>query len=292
MFLSDFNYNYYTIMKRLLLSIAAILLSAGLISAQEASLQQATELFNNGATAFGSNDKAAALDFFQKAYDMATALGDEGAEIVKNCTENIPKLFNSMATDLIKESKYDEALEKLEQTVEAAKKFGADDVLASAQKLIPQIQLQRGNALLTAKDYEGAAEIYKSIFDADPANGMAALRLGMALNQLGKSEDAIAALKAAAENGQAENANKQLATVLLKDASNFLREKDYQKAFDAAVESAGYSESANAFKIAGTAANSLSKKAEAIEYLGKYLELSPNASDAAQIKAVIDALKK
>ena len=44
--------------------------------------------------------------------------------------------------------------------------------------------------------------------------------------------------------------------------------------------------------IAGTAANSLSKKAEAIEYLGKYLEASPNASDAAQIKAVIDALKK
>jgi tetratricopeptide (TPR) repeat protein len=121
---------------------------------------------------------------------------------------------------------------------------------------------------------------------------MAALRLGMALSQLGNSEAAITALKAAAANGQEANANKQLGSVLLKEASNFLRDKDYQKAFDAAVESAGYAESANAFKIAGTAANSLSKKAEAIEYLGKYLELSPDASDAAQIKAVIDALKK
>ncbi len=279
-------------MKRFLLSIAAILLSAGLISAQEASLQQATELFNNGATAFSSNDKAAALDYFQKAYDMAKAIGDEGAEIVKNCSENIPKLYNSLATDLIKDTKYDEAIAQLEKAVAAAKEFGADDALANAQKLIPQAQLLKGNALLTAKDYEGAAEVYKAITDADPANGMAALRLGMALNQLGKADEAIAALKAAAENGQADNANKQLGSVLLKEASNFLRDKDYQKAFDAAVESAGYAESANAFKIAGTAANSLSKKAEAIEYLGKYLELSPNAADAAQIKAVIDALKK
>lgn len=279
-------------MKRFLLSIAAILLSAGLISAQEASLQQATELFNNGATAFSSNDKAAALDYFQKAYDMAKAIGDEGAEIVKNCSENIPKLYNSLATDLIKDTKYDEAIAQLEKAVAAAKEFGADDALANAQKLIPQAQLLKGNALLTAKDYEGAAEVYKAITDADPANGMAALRLGMALNQLGKADEAIAALKAAAENGQADNAKKQLGSVLLKEASNFLRDKDYQKAFDAAVESAGYAESANAFKIAGTAANSLSKKAEAIEYLGKYLELSPNAADAAQIKAVIDALKK
>ncbi|MBR5431060.1 MAG: tetratricopeptide repeat protein [Bacteroidales bacterium] len=279
-------------MKRFLLSIAAILLSAGLISAQEASLQQATELFNNGATAFSSNDKAAALDYFQKAYDMAKAIGDEGAEIVKNCSENIPKLYNSLATDLIKDTKYDEAIAQLEKAVAAAKEFGADDALANAQKLLPQAQLLKGNALLTAKDYEGAAEVYKAITDADPANGMAALRLGMALNQLGKADEAIAALKAAAENGQADNANKQLGSVLLKEASNFLRDKDYQKAFDAAVESAGYAESANAFKIAGTAANSLSKKAEAIEYLGKYLELSPNAADAAQIKAVIDALKK
>ena len=279
-------------MKRFLLSIAAILLSAGLISAQEASLQQATELFNNGATAFSSNDKAAALDYFQKAYDMAKAIGDEGAEIVKNCSENIPKLYNSLATDLIKDTKYDEAIAQLEKAVAAAKEFGADDALANAQKLLPQAQLLKGNALLTAKDYEGAAEVYKAITDADPANGMAALRLGMVLNQLGKADEAIAALKAAAENGQADNANKQLGSVLLKEASNFLRDKDYQKAFDAAVESAGYAESANAFKIAGTAANSLSKKAEAIEYLGKYLELSPNAADAAQIKAVIDALKK
>ena len=245
-------------MKRILLSIAAILLSAGLISAQEASLQAATELFNNGATA-SSTDKAAAIDFFQKAFDMAGALGDEGAEIVENCKEVIPKLHYSMVNDFIKATKYDDALAKLEETIAAATKFGADEVLANAQKLIPQVQLQKGNALLTDKNYQGAADIYKAIFDADPANGVAALRLGMALSQLGNSEEAIAALKAAAANGQEANANKQLGTVLLKEASNFLREKDYQKAFDAAVESAGYAESANAFKIAGTAATSLSK---------------------------------
>ena len=147
-----------------------------------------------------SRDKGQANSYFQKAYDMAKAIGDEGAEIVKNCSENIPKLYNSLATDLIKDTKYDEAIAQLEKAVAAAKEFGADDALANAQKLLPQAQLLKGNALLTAKDYEGAAEVYKAITDADPANGMAALRLGMALNQLGKADDAIAALKAAAEN--------------------------------------------------------------------------------------------
>lgn len=283
--------NIYYIMKKLLLSIAAVLFSAGLIFAQEASLQQATELYNKGAAA-SSTDKAAAVDFFQKAYAMAQLLGDEGAEIIENCKGVIPKLHYSMVNDLIKENKYDEAVKKLEETVEASMTFGAEDVLANAKKLIPQVQLQKGNALLTAKDYEGAAAVYKAITDADPTNGMAALRLGMALNQTGDLDGALEALNAAAANGQEENANKQKATVLLKQASNLLRDKDYQGAFDKAEESAKLAESANAFKIAGTAANNLSKKAEAIEYLGKYLELTPNASDAAQIKAVIDALKK
>lgn len=278
-------------MKKLLLSLATVILSASMLSAQEASLAQATEIFNNGAAAV-ETDKAAALDYFQKAYAMAQALGDEGAEIIAQCKSLIPNLNYSMVNDLIKAADYDGAIAKLNETIESAKGFEAADVVAKAEKLIPQVMLQKGNALLTAKDYEGAAAAYKSITDADPANGMAALRLGMALSQLGKSEEAIAALKAAAENGQAANANKQLGTVLLKDASNLLKEKKYEEAMSVALESAKYSASANAYKIAGTAATSLTKKTEAVEYLSKYLELSPSAADAAQIKAAIEALKK
>ena len=42
-------------------------------------------------------------------------------------------------------------------------------------------------------------------------------------------------------------------------------------------------------KVAGTAASALKKNEEAIQYLEKYLELSPNAKDAAQMKYTIAA---
>lgn len=278
-------------MKKLLLSIAAVALSAAMLSAQEATLAEATELFNNGAEVVNT-DKAAAMDYFQKALTMAKALGDEGTEIISQCKNLIPNLHYSMVNDLIKGAKYDDAIAKIEETIASAKEFEAEDVVAKAEKLIPQVLLQKGNALLTAKDFEGAVAAYKSITDADPTNGMAALRLGMAYNQLGKADEAIEALKAAAANGQEANANKQLGTVLLKQASTLLKEKNYEKAMEVALESAKVAESANAYKIAGTAATSLTKKAEAVEYLTKYLELSPSAADAAQIKAAIEALKK
>ena len=42
-------------------------------------------------------------------------------------------------------------------------------------------------------------------------------------------------------------------------------------------------------KVAGTAASALQKNEEAIQYLEKYLELSPNAKGAAQMKYTIAA---
>jgi tetratricopeptide (TPR) repeat protein len=42
-------------------------------------------------------------------------------------------------------------------------------------------------------------------------------------------------------------------------------------------------------KVAGTAASQLKKNEDAIKYLEKYLELSPNAKDAVQMKYTIAA---
>jgi tetratricopeptide (TPR) repeat protein len=111
----------------------------------------------------------------------------------------------------------------------------------------------------------------------------------MAYGATGNTEAAEAAYLVAAENGQEKNAYKQLSNLLVKKAAAVLKTKNYADAIAFALKSNEYLENATAMKIAGTAASALQKNEDAIKYLEKYLELSPNAKDAAQMKYTIAA---
>lgn len=277
-------------MKKLILTLASIALAAGLGMAQD--LATATETFNNAAASVNAGDKAGALGYFKSALTMAEALGEDGAEIVANCKKYIPDLMLSMAKDAIKAGEYTSAVSQLKEVAEVAAKYEDAGAVEDATKLIPIVYIQQGSQALKAKDAKGAADAFKEALAIDPTNANAALRLGSALSSLGDTDGAIAAFETAAANGQQTAAYKQISTILLKSASSALKAKDYNAAIESANKSLGYNESANAYKIAGTAYNALGNKADAIKSLGKYLELSPNAADAAQIKTAIENLKK
>ena len=104
-----------------------------------------------------------------------------------------------------------------------------------------------------------------------------------------ETEAAEAAYLVAAQNGQEKNAYKQLSNLFVKKAAAVLKTKNYAEAIEFALKSNEYLENATAMKVAGTAASALQKNEEAIQYLEKYLELSPNAKDAAQMKYTIAA---
>lgn len=277
-------------MKKLFATLASLALSAGLAFAQD--LAQATEIYNNGATNLNLGDKAAALENFKSALSMAGALGEDGADIVSNCKEVIPNIMLSIAKDEIKAEKFEAAIAALKEVVTVAKEYGAEDTAKDAEELIPSVFIQQGNELMKVKNAAGAAAAYKSALDINPTNGNAALRLGQALNAAGDIEGAIAAYETAAANGQDTAAGKRISTIFLKKAAASLKDKSFEAAVEEANKANSYSESANAYKIAGTAYNSLGNKEEAVKNLSKYLEMSPNAKDAAQIKAAIEALSK
>lgn len=277
-------------MKKIILTLASLALGAAVMSAQD--LKAVSEIFNSGAESLNNGAKTEALASFQNALSQAAALGDEGKEVVDNCKNIIPNLTISIAKDLFKEGKVDEAIEKAKEALAFAKEYEIAEEVEDASKVIGQFMFQKGNDALNAKDFAGAAEAYKAVLDADPANGTAALRLGMALAGAGDVTAAEEAFNIAAANGQEAAAKKQLGNIALKAAAAALKAKDYQGALDNAVKSAEINPSANAFKIAGNAAAQLKKYKEAVEYFGKYLNISPNASDAAQIKATVEALKK
>ena len=112
-------------MKKLIATIAALTLALAAAWAQD--LAAVTELYNSGAEAV-QTDKAAALQAFEQALEQATALGEDGAEIVANCKSIIPNIKMSLAKDLVKASKFEDAIAALKDVQEVADKYEAFDV--------------------------------------------------------------------------------------------------------------------------------------------------------------------
>ena len=275
-------------MKKIILTLAAVILSAGLVSAQD--MAKATETAQNANEALVAKDYAKALEGFKEALTLAQACGEEGEELVGTCKSVIPSIVLTIAKNAIKDAKYDEGIAQLDEAIKVAEEYENDDVIGEAATLIPQVKKQKALALYNDKDYAAAAEAYKDILSADPEDGASALRLALALTNLDDKDGAIAAFKQAAEHGQAANANKQLANIYLKDAQQLLKDKKYKEAMAACEESNTFSESANAYKLLASAAAQLKDNSKAISSYEKYLELSPNASDAAGINTTIAVL--
>lgn len=276
-------------MKKIISTLAALALAVGYVGAQD--LTEITEMYNSGAEAIAAGDKEGALKSFEQAYELAAALGEEGAEIAENCKNVIPELNLSIAKSLVNDTKYTEAIDRIKTTISVAEKFANADILAEAKELLPKVVMQNASVLLNAKKYAEAAEAYKEVLSGDPANGLAAFRLGLALTGAGKTEEAKAALQTAAENGQQAQAYKQLANLFLKEAAADLKAKQYAKAVDAAVKVTEYDgKNSLAFQIAGQASQIQNKDNDAIKYFEKYLELAPTAKNATQIAFTVGAL--
>ena len=274
-------------MKRLFVAVAAFALAAGIASAQD--FNAAVETFNNGAQALESN-KADALTQFKSALAQFEACTeDEAADMVAQCKKIIPQTILSIAKEQINEANYDEALETLKEAAAVAEGYGIEEIAADAKDLVPTAYTRKGAALLKAKDFAGAAAAFKAAVSLNPEDGQNQLLYGQALMQAGDNAGAIAALEAAAANGKAEQAGKLLANAFLKEGMALVKAGKSAEAIEALEKSNSYVESANAFKLIASANTKLGKSKAAIEAYKKYLDIDPNAKDAADVMFTIAA---
>lgn len=275
-------------MKKIILAIAAMVVSVGIASAQD--MAQATELYNNGATAISMENWTEALDYFQKALEMGKTIGDEAQELVANCKKAIPGVSLQIAKDLIKAEKYDEAAGKLEAAAKIAEEFENAEVAQEAKDLVPKMWMQKGADALKLKDFATAADGFAKSYAIDTTAGKTALYLGQALGQLGKTDEAVEAFKHAAWNGEEEAAKGQISNLYVKEANTAFKAQKFADAVKAADKANSFAENATAYLIAGQASQKLSKNNDAIKNFEKYLELKPNASNANGIIFTVGAL--
>ena len=274
-------------MKRLFVAVAALALAAGIASAQD--YNAAVEAFNMGAQTLETN-KAEALTQFKSALAQFEACEEEeAAEMVAKCKEIIPQTILSIAKEQINNAEYDEAVATLKEAAAVAEGYGIDDVVANAKELIPNAWSRKGAALLKAKEFAGAAAAFKEVVAITPEDGQSQLYLGQALMQAGDLDAAVTALEAAAANGKAEQTGKLLSNIFLKKGQNLIKGGKYAEAIEALEQANSYVETANAFKLIASAQTKLGKSKAAIDAYKKYLEVDPNAKDAADVMFTIAA---
>ena len=276
-------------MKKIFLMLAAAFMTASIMSAQE-DINKAIELANNGNEAFQLGEYDLAVDAFKKSLTIAEALGEAGAEHAATCKTAICNIYLANSKNLLKAADYDGALAKLNETVAVAEGYEAAETVADAKELIPNVYMAKGNAALKAKDMANAIAAYTKVTELNPANGDAYLRLGRAYAAAGKVNEAVAAYESAAANGEEADAKKQLSNLFLKMAQAKAKANDNQGAIDNALKANSYLENANAYKIAASAAQKMNDNAKCIEFYEKYLEIKPNAKDAAGVTFTIAAL--
>ena len=263
-------------------------MAAGVASAQD--INKAIELANSGNEAFQLGEYQLAIDAFKNSLTIAEGLGEAGAEHAATCKTAICNIYLSNSKNLLKAADYDGALAKLNETIAVAEGYGASDTAAEAKELIPSVYMAQGNAALKVKDMAGAIAAYTKVTEINPTNGDAYLRLGRALAASGKMNEAVAAYESAAANGEEADAKKQLSNLFLKLAQASAKAKDNQGAIENALKANSYLENANAYKLAASSAQKMGNNAQCIEFYEKYLEIKPNAKDAAGVTFTIAAL--
>ena len=274
-------------MKKLFAVLTTLALAAAVAGAQ--SLNDAKEAFNNGVQAMDSN-KTEALAQFRSALEIAVKCTEEedAAEFIGTCQTAITGALLSIAKEQINEAAYDEAIATLKETKAAAAEYVQEDVLAEADNLIPNVYMRKGSTLLKNKEFAAAAATFKELVEITPEDGQANLLLGQALMQAGDMDGAIESLTKAHNLGEA-NAAKLLSSAYLREGQALLKAGKNQEAVEALEKSNSFVESANAYKLIASAYTKAGKSAKSIEAYKKYLEVSPNAKDAADIMFTIAA---
>ena len=274
-------------MKRLFVAVAAFALAAGIASAQD--MSAAVETFNMGAQTLESNKVEALAQFKSALTQFEACAADEAAEMIAQCKKIIPQTMVSIAKEQINESKYDEALETLKEATACAEGYAQEEIAAEAKELVPTAYVRKGAALMKAKDFVGAAAALKGAVTIDPTDGQNQLLYGQALMQAGDNDNAVAALEAAAANGKEDQAKKLLSNLFLKEGMALVKANKSAEAITALEKANSYGESANAYKLIASANTKLGKSKAAIEAYKKYLEVDPNAKDAADVMFTIAA---
>ena len=253
-------------MKRItrLFLTAAVVLFAGSAFAQD--MTQAGELYQKATEAYQAGNEIEAVKGFKEALKIAQAAGDEGIEMAEGCKDMIPNILLSAAGKLVAAKDYAKAEETYNEALAAAKEYGKEAAVKSAQAKLAQIPMQQGNDAYNAGNMDEAISFLQKAVERDGNNAKAHLLLGMAYNKAEKDAEAEVSLMKAKELGDA-NAEKVLTGMFVSGANEAMKAKKFNDAIAKAEKALALGPNPTASLIAGMSAYQAKNFNKAITHL-------------------------
>lgn len=243
-------------------------------------LQEAADAYNK-ALEQKNTDLPGSINSLISVSAMCDKVGTEADDLKKMVNGAIPDLQYSLANNLLREKKYDEAIAAFDKTSEYAKKYNDPEKIEKVQAQVPKIYFAKGLDQFKAEDIDGALASMNKATELDPEYTKAFYTKGLIYK---KKDDAVnmqtaldKAIELADKEGDtvtSEKAKESMAGSLLVSANKALTAKKYADAIKLANSSLNYSTTrSNTYLILVLSYNATSKFDQAIEAGNKGLEL-------------------
>ncbi len=152
-----------------------------------------------------SENYVEAISAFEECIQITTELGSEESgvtELKMAAQKKVTKTHLDYANDLLKQEKYDQALEHYKKTLELAEKYGQGNYADKANKNMPKVYYAKGRNHASEGKYQEAIDLFNNAIDGDPDYGWAYIRKAQAFRELGKPDSMEKAVEEAVAIGK------------------------------------------------------------------------------------------
>lgn len=235
---------------KFILSYGMVLLialgTANIVSAQDEARAEAIQLYNDAQELAGNNQFENAITLYRDALSVAKENGLN--DIVELIEERLPRVYGSRASNSYRTyqsertiSSIDMAIEHFQESAEAAREFGDQQVEQQARGAIPQLYYVRSILNFRQQNLDAAMEDLDQALELNPNYAAAYYQKGIVQKSI-TPEDADAFLQwydraiqvaeQVGDNRTLNNAREGAAEELIYRAVNLADERNYNRAIE------------------------------------------------------------
>lgn len=260
------------------------------IAAQD--INSAINVFNEGNQELQAGNQELALQKYKEAHQIASKLGDEGADIVAAASKQIPTLYYQLGVKDYKDKNTDKAIEEFQNAIKAGEEFGDAETVQKSREIIPKLYFAKGNDLFKDDNFDGAMTNFNLAVELDPAYSRPYFGQGLVYNKQGNITEMDKAFKksrelAIVDGDQAfvDRINSTGKRFLQTEGINSLQAQKWNDAIKYLVSSNEYeSDKPDTFYYLALAYNGQSKWAEAAAAAQQGVDLSAAESNDTKAK--------
>lgn len=255
-------------------------------------INEAGAVFNEGNQANKDGNFTLAIQKYEKSIEIASKLGEEGAQIVAGSKAQIPQLYFKVATEDYTAGNIEKAISEYENAIKYGTEYNDPETVSKSKDNIPKLLYARGNDLYKEKKYPEALASFQRSYELNPGYSRSLFGMGLTYNKMGdlvKMEETfdkgIVAAEAEKDDKMVEKIKQTAKKFIQAEGASKLQAKDYNAALKNLNASMKYDDKdSETYYYLGLTNNGLKKYDDAIVSLDKGLELSAAENDEFKAK--------